>query len=45
MPTVSAALFEARHAGRQIDFVMKGGRVARQDGRMTEPFNYPAAFQ
>ncbi len=30
---------------RQIDFVMKSGRVAKQDGRMTEPFSYPAAFQ
>ena len=30
---------------RQIDFVMKSGRVAKQDGRMTEPFTYPAAFQ
>ncbi len=27
---------------RRIDFVMKGGRVAKQDGRMTEPFSYPA---
>ncbi|MEO7385428.1 MAG: amidohydrolase family protein [Gammaproteobacteria bacterium] len=30
---------------RQIDFVMKSGRVAKQDGRMTEPFTYPASFQ
>ena len=30
---------------RQIDFVMKSGRVAKQDGHMTEPFTYPAAFQ
>jgi imidazolonepropionase-like amidohydrolase len=30
---------------RQIDFVMKSGRVAKQDGSMTEPFTYPAAFQ
>ena len=30
---------------RQIDFVMKSGRVAKQDGHMTEPFSYPAAFQ
>jgi len=28
----------------QIDFVMKSGRVAKQDGRMTEPFTYPVAF-
>lgn len=27
---------------RRVDFVMKGGRVARRDGRMTEPFDYPA---
>ena len=27
-----------------IDFVMKSGRVAKQDGRMTEPFTYPPAF-
>lgn len=27
---------------RKIDFVMKSGRIAKQDGRMTEPFNYPA---
>lgn len=25
----------------RIDFVMKGGRVAKQGGRMTEPFTYP----
>jgi imidazolonepropionase-like amidohydrolase len=30
---------------RQIDFVMKSGRVAKQDGHMTEPFTYPAGFQ
>ena len=29
---------------RTIDFVMKSGRVAKQDGEMTEPFTYPAAF-
>lgn len=28
----------------QIDFIMKSGRVAKQDGRMTEAFTYPAAF-
>lgn len=27
---------------KRIDFVMKSGRVAKQDGRMTEPFTYPA---
>jgi imidazolonepropionase-like amidohydrolase len=27
---------------RQIDFVMKSGRVAKRDGQMTEPFAYPA---
>lgn len=27
---------------RKMDFVMKSGRIAKQDGRMTEPFNYPA---
>jgi imidazolonepropionase-like amidohydrolase len=26
---------------REIDFVMKSGRVAKRDGRMTEPFSYP----
>jgi imidazolonepropionase-like amidohydrolase len=26
----------------RIDFVMKGGRVAKQGGRMVEPFSYPA---
>ncbi len=26
---------------KQIDFVMKSGRVAKQDGSMTEPFTYP----
>ena len=25
---------------RQIDFVMKSGRIAKQDGHMTEPFTY-----
>jgi len=25
----------------QVDFVMQGGRVAKQGGRMTEPFTYP----
>ena len=30
---------------RSIDFVMKSGRVAKQDGAMTEPFTYPAGFQ
>ena len=25
---------------REIDFVMKSGRIAKQDGRMTEPFTY-----
>lgn len=28
-----------------IDFVMKSGRVAKRDGRMTEPFTYPVAFE
>lgn len=28
-------------AMREIDFVMKGGQVARRDGAMTEPFSYP----
>jgi imidazolonepropionase-like amidohydrolase len=27
---------------RRIDFVMKGGAIAKRDGRMTEPFAYPA---
>jgi imidazolonepropionase-like amidohydrolase len=27
---------------RQIDFVMKSGRIAKRDGHMTEPFNYSA---
>jgi len=27
-----------------IDFVMKSGRVAKINGRMTEPFKYPVAF-
>ncbi|MEZ5565596.1 MAG: amidohydrolase family protein [Gammaproteobacteria bacterium] len=26
---------------RRIDFVMKGGRIAKLDGAMTEPFTYP----
>jgi imidazolonepropionase-like amidohydrolase len=30
---------------RQIDFVMKSGRVAKRDGQMTEPFTYPMAFE
>ena len=30
---------------RNIDFVMKSGRIAKQDGRMTEPFNYPAVAE
>lgn len=30
---------------RTIDFVMKSGRIAKQDGRMTEPFNYPAFIE
>ena len=30
---------------RQIDFVMKSGRVAKRDGAMTEPFTYPAGFE
>ncbi|MBL8201384.1 MAG: amidohydrolase family protein [Chromatiales bacterium] len=30
---------------RQIDFVMKSGRVAKRDGQMTEPFTYPAGFE
>ena len=30
---------------RQIDFVMKSGRVAKRDGAMTEPFAYPAGFE
>ena len=30
---------------RKIDFVMKSGRIAKQDGRMTEPFNYPAVAE
>ncbi|MGE0581565.1 MAG: amidohydrolase family protein [Steroidobacteraceae bacterium] len=25
----------------RVDFVMKGGQVAKRDGRMTEPFTYP----
>lgn len=29
----------------EIDFAMKSGRIAKQDGRMTEAFTYPAAFQ
>lgn len=30
---------------RQIDFVMKSGRVAKRDGLMTEPFTYPVAAE
>lgn len=30
---------------RQIDFVMKSGRVAKRDGQMIEPFTYPAGFE
>lgn len=30
---------------RRIDFVMKSGRIAKQDGRMTEPFTYPATVE
>ncbi len=26
---------------RQIAFVMKSGRIAKQGGRMVEPFDYP----
>jgi imidazolonepropionase-like amidohydrolase len=26
---------------RQVDFVMKSGRIAKRDGRMIEPFTYP----
>jgi imidazolonepropionase-like amidohydrolase len=29
----------------EIDFVMKSGRIAKRDGRMTEPFSYPVAFE
>lgn len=29
----------------KIDFVMKSGRIAKQDGRMTEPFSYPAFLE
>ena len=25
---------------REIDFIMKSGRIAKQDGHMTEPFTY-----
>ena len=25
----------------KVDFVMKGGQVAKRDGRMLEPFSYP----
>lgn len=32
-------------AMRQIDFVMKSGRVAKRDGQMIEPFTYPAGFE
>lgn len=32
-------------AMRQVDFVMKGGRVAKRDGAMTEPFTYPAGIE
>jgi imidazolonepropionase-like amidohydrolase len=28
-----------------VDFVMKSGRIARQDGRMTEPFSYPSVSE
>jgi len=28
-------------AMREVDFVMKGGQVAKQNGQMTEPFSYP----
>ncbi len=30
---------------RQIDFVMKSGRIAKQDGHMTEPFTYAPVGQ
>jgi imidazolonepropionase-like amidohydrolase len=30
---------------KNVDFVMKSGRIAKQDGRMTEPFTYPAVSQ
>jgi imidazolonepropionase-like amidohydrolase len=32
-------------AMRQVDFVMKSGRVAKRDGAMTEPFSYPAGIE
>lgn len=32
-------------AMRQIDFVMKSGRIAKQGGQMTEPFTYPVVTQ
>ncbi len=30
---------------RQVDFVMKSGRIAKRDGEMTEPFTYPAGVE
>jgi imidazolonepropionase-like amidohydrolase len=30
---------------RKIDFVMKSGKVAKQGGRMLDPFTYPSLFQ
>jgi imidazolonepropionase-like amidohydrolase len=32
-------------AMRQVDFVMKSGRVAKRNGEMTEPFTYPAGVE
>lgn len=42
---VKADPLERIAALRNIDFVMKSGRIAKQDGRMTEPFNYPAVVE
>lgn len=29
---------------KQVDFVMKSGKIAKRGGQMTEPFTYPATF-
>lgn len=30
---------------KQVDFVMKSGKVAKRDGAMLDPFSYPSLFQ
>lgn len=29
---------------KQVDFVMKSGKIAKRGGQMMEPFTYPATF-